>query len=349
MLNKLSKTLDYVFHWAAMTTLLPSYQSKTRAFTLLRNYLSNHHLYLSKEYIIKVNSFYDSRAIKRWYKKVVGMHDIHRPNWFMYVLSKIKIVTTHLPNWNLQLVNVQRKVKEHTWDLEAMLAERTRTARQEDSKTDDLIRIPANSKSRFRLESELSGKAQIRECNNLLRSLGINRDLDPRPVLSKDQEDEDYNMEDEISHIVSQLPVDLATDLFRCTTDKENIVTVEDKDPSVLWSMSNHRIMNFWFYTLMASPSRWKILSTTTEEVLYEYRTIMNKILPKSLLGPHAFSAKNIPYAYFTVKYKCFKNAMVKCCNQFTNGPMPRTYRNPTPPTPRIHALKNLIRACGTL
>ena len=295
MLNKLNKTLDFVFHWAAMTTLLPNYQSKTRAFTLFRNYLFTYHLYLSKEYIIKVNSFYNSSSIKRWYKKIVAVHDVHRPNWLMYVLSKIKIVTTHLPNWNLQLVNVQRKVKEHKWDLKAMLAERIRTASQEDSKTDDLIRIPANSKSRFKLESELSEKEQVRECNNLLRSLGINSDLVPRPVLSKDQEDEDYNMEDEISHIVSQPPVDLATDLFRCTTDKENIVTVEDKDPSVLWSMSNHRIMNFWFYTLMASPTRWKILSTTTEEVLYEYRTIMNKNLPKSLLGPMLSQPRTYP------------------------------------------------------
>ena len=156
MLNKLNKIFGFVFHWATMTTLLPNYQSKTRAFTLLRNYLSNYHLYLSKEYIIKVNSFYDSSSIRRWYKKIVAIHDAHRPNWLMYVLSKIKTVTTHLPSWNLQLVNVQRKVKEHKWDLKAMLAERTRTASQEDSKTDDLIRIPANSKSRFKLESELS-------------------------------------------------------------------------------------------------------------------------------------------------------------------------------------------------
>ena len=87
MLNKLNKTLDFVFQWAAMTTLLPNYQSKTRAFTLFRNYLFTYHLYLSKEYIIKVNSFYNSSSIKRWYKKIVAMHDLHRPNWFMYVLS----------------------------------------------------------------------------------------------------------------------------------------------------------------------------------------------------------------------------------------------------------------------
>ena len=85
----------------------------------------------------------------------------------------------------------------------------------------------------------------------------------------------------------------------------------------------------------MASPTRWKILSTTTKDVLYEYRTIMNRILPKTLLGPHAFSAKNIPYAYFTVKYKCFKNAMVKCCNQFTGGqPRAENLQKPYSPHP---------------
>ena len=320
MLNKLGKTLDFAFHWAAMATLLPNYQSKTRAFTLFRNYLFTYNLYLAKEYIFKVYSFYNASSIKRWYKKVVAMHQLDRPEWFMYVLSKIKIVTTHLPNWNLQLVNVQRSVKEHTWDFNAMLAERTPTAHQGEQETDDLLRIPANSKSRFSLESEHSEKAQIQECNNLLRSLGINSDLMPRPPLSKDETDENYMLEDDTSHFVSQSPVDLATDLYRCSTEKGKIVTVEDKDPSVLWSMSNHRILNFWFYTLLASPTRWKILTCTTESVLYQYRTIMNSILPKSLLGAHAFSAKNIPYAYFTVKYKCFKNAKVRCCNNFTNG-----------------------------
>ena len=320
MLNKLCKTLDFVFHWAALTTLLPTYQNKTRAFTILRNYLSTYQLYLSKEYIVKVNSFYNSSPIKRWYKKVVTMHGTHRPNWLMYVLGKIKVVTTHLPNWNLRLVNVQRTVKEHKWDLHAMVTERTRNASQKDETTDDLVRIPANSKSRFKLESEMSGKEQAKECNNLLRSLGINRDLVPKPVLSKEKDDEDYIMEDEIAHVVSNSPAELAADLYRCTTNRNNIITVEDKDPSVLWSMNNHRIMNFWFYTLMASPTRWRILSITTDDVLLKYRTTMNSILPKSLLGPHAFSASNIPYAYFTVKYKCFKNAMVKSCNHFTNG-----------------------------
>ena len=40
----------------------------------------------------------------------------------------------------------------------------------EDMRTDDLIRIPANSNSRVSLESEGTDKAQVRECNNLLRS-----------------------------------------------------------------------------------------------------------------------------------------------------------------------------------
>ena len=320
MLNKLHKTLDKVFHWASITTLLPTYQCKTRAFTLLRNYLFSYNLYLAKEYIIKVSSIYDTSVISRWYKRIIMQHSTYRPNWYAYVLSKIKTVTTHPPNWNLRLVNVQRMVKKHTWDLAAMLVERTRNGSQGDTNTDDLIRIPANSKSQVSLESELAGKTQVQECNNLLRSLGINKDLVPRPVLSKAKNNAEYKVEDEISHIVTQHPADLTTDLFRCTTEKGMIITVEDKDPSVLWCMSSHRILNFWFYTLMASPTRWRILAITMKDVLYEYRTIMNSILPKSLLGPHAFSAKNVPYAYFTVKYKCFKNAQVRCCNQITNG-----------------------------
>ena len=53
----------------------------------------------------------------------------------------------------------------------------------------------------------------------------------------------------------------------------------------------------------------------------------MNSILPKTLIGrDHAFSTKHIPYAYFTIKFKCFKGAAQQCCNTLIPGtPSPTT------------------------
>ena len=90
----------------------------------------------------------------------------------MYVLARTKAVTTHMTNWNLHLVNVQRVAREHTWDLAEMAHERTSQAHKPSQRTDDLIRIPANSKSRFDLESQTSGREQTHECNLFLHLIG---------------------------------------------------------------------------------------------------------------------------------------------------------------------------------
>ena len=74
---------------------------------------------------------------------------------------------------------------------------------------------------------------------------------------------------------------------------------------------------------------------------LSKYRSIMNSILPKSQLGAHAFSMKHIPYAYFTIKFKCFKNTSQQCCNIFTPGkPTMIPIIKPTTPTRSTPALK---------
>ena len=82
MLNKLQKPLDKVYHWTAMTALLPTYQCKTRAFTLYRNYLFSYKLCLAKDYFIKVSSIYDVNFVTKWYKRIIVQHATHRPNWF---------------------------------------------------------------------------------------------------------------------------------------------------------------------------------------------------------------------------------------------------------------------------
>ena len=74
--------------------------------------------------------------------------------------------------------------------------------------------------------------------------------------------------------------------------------------------MKNTRIFTFW-YTLMAiCADRWEIQTISNDDILQKYRSILDTILPKSLTGrTNAFSLSNVPYAYFTIKLKCFRNA----------------------------------------
>ena len=151
--------------WAELREFLPTYQSKTRAFSILPLVLHSYHLHLSKEYFIKANSLYSVNGIKSWYKKVISQFGIHRPNWTAYVSARTRVATTHMTNWNLHLVNAQRTARDHGWNLKALAEERRNPPRNHGAALDDLVRIPANSNSRFDLESQSSGQEQLQECH----------------------------------------------------------------------------------------------------------------------------------------------------------------------------------------
>ena len=60
---------------------------------------------------------------------------------------------------------------------------------------------------------------------------------------------------------------------------------------------------------LLQAPGRWDVYSTSLAEVLSQYRSILSKILPRSLLPLFKdMHVDNLPYSYCTVKKKCFMN-----------------------------------------
>ena len=80
-------------------------------------------------------------------------------------------------------------------------------------------------------------------------------------------------------------------------------VTVEDKDPSVLWVCQDDSLVRHWFFQLILVPCRWEVLALDPAAVLSEYRGVLNLILPRSLLPcSKNFNPEHIPYAYCTVK-----------------------------------------------
>ena len=87
---------------------------------------------------------------------------------------------------------------------------------------EDLIRLPASSKSRFSLEEQHAEQEQKKYCNSYLPSIGINRGLIRLPPPIKPTESEEpYNHPVEQQPLVVQNPEDLATDLYQCTMCKE--------------------------------------------------------------------------------------------------------------------------------
>ena len=162
----------------------------------------------------------------------------------------------------------------------------------------DLVRIPANSKSRTSLEDHSSYKEQHRFCNSFLASVGFNRDLAPRVGQHEWKEMLPYAFPPSQAHVVPHHPEMLGTDVYRCSPcdAASSTFTIEDKDPSVLWRICNNRVFRYWYQLFENSPDRWEICDYTHEEVIAKYRAILDPILPRNLLPrATAFGMSQLP------------------------------------------------------
>ena len=136
------------------------------------------------------------------------------------------------------------------------------------SSPQDLVRIPANSKSRFDLETQDAGSKQRKYCNSFLFAIGVNKDLITRCNNKKAAATESYRCPTSQQPSIPLPPEDLASDLYSCTTTNNCIYTVEDKDPSILWQMNSTTIFNCWFSLMAGSPDRCSIVQLSSEEIL---------------------------------------------------------------------------------
>ena len=84
-------------------------------------------------------------------------------------------------------------------------------------------------------------------------------------------------------------------------------ISVEDKDPSILWSQSVGSAMVQWL-GMLSFQKRWKIVCVRSSVVLLFFRTLLNTCLPRSLCTDMDLEWDQLPYAYPTVKKKCFEN-----------------------------------------
>ena len=322
LLHTVGKSIDYCYHLAEICNRFPTYQCKVRALSNIRNYLESHHQKLGARYTLKVTSTYHAPSIKAWAKRTVVQSGGLRPNWTRYTLARLQTISMPMNTWNLKLVNIQRTMRNHRWDLNSMLTSLA-SGPEQGEELADLVRIPANSKSRFDLEEQYASSTQRSHCYSFLGSIGVNHDLVHIPESFKEAPPvEPYTLPSSQEPFVNHHPEALAADLYRCTTDPTNVYTVEDKDPSILWQLKGTRIYDFWYRLMANSPKRWEIQSISSDAILKNYRTILDTILPKSLIGKagNAFSLAHVPYAYFTIKYKCFKHAAQQCCDHFTPG-----------------------------
>ena len=85
-------------------------------------------------------------------------------------------------------------------------------------------------------------------------------------------------------------------------------ITIEDKDPSILWACSKQYAF-VRFASQLISSGRWGLLYMPIEKLLKTYRDLFRLHLPKSVQAYDThFSEANLPYLYDTVKRKCWNS-----------------------------------------
>ena len=106
-----------------------------------------------------------------------------------------------------------------------------------DASKPDLLRIPANSKTRVLEEEHNHEQLQDEYRTRWLRDAGLNKDLMPSYTHQKTQKNakDNYSMfANSAQHVTYKLD-SMLEDLLTTSQGRDTIITVEDKDPSILW------------------------------------------------------------------------------------------------------------------
>ena len=83
---------------------------------------------------------------------------------------------------------------------------------------------------------------------------------------------------------VTNPPDLLLGDLDKIGTNQSSIITVEDKDASVLWSMNNDSIIKFWRSMFGKANDGWQVFEAPATNIITIYHKFLTYFLLKFFL-----------------------------------------------------------------
>ena len=237
MMNHL--TYDFLFHALDLCRFLPIYQERVRAVTSIKDHLRQFGINPMERYTIDVYNEGDRKSVLEWARRCIAVQGQSRPHWMNFTMKWTTVAIASPSTWNLSLVNVQCHLRNHVWDLLPLLLRLESPFHSPPPDTagtstssPDLIRYPANSKTRNPLLSPDPRESQRRACRKWLISSGINFDLVQNYKQRTRSGVLPYNY---LSQAVGHGPACQISDLEHVGNLQNATITVEDKDPSVLW------------------------------------------------------------------------------------------------------------------
>lgn len=183
----------------------------------------------------------------------------------------------------------------------------------------DMLRIPLSSKRPAGETDGSQSRLQARECFAWLRLWKVSNDFSPVPYFASGSSRRltpcrevpcsaslDSRIFEEAKALLGQ-------------SSGEYQGTVADTDPSVVWLQRTDYAVTRILNQMRRSGGRWSVMVANVPAIVAWYRRVIDLVLPPQV-GPRvsAFSAKNLPYAYATIKDKCWQfcgTSVKHCCS----------------------------------
>ena len=286
-------------------------------------------LALGRKFCIAATAEKWAPCVRVWLRKVASRVRIVLPHWAAYILENTLVVNATSRQWKQELVNVQCSIRNFVFDAAPLSDE-------EIVKYDlgqDMIRIPFDSKLRVVVSDEELAASQVQITDEWLGCCGVAKPYAQVPF--------DFSFASDEGRMVSTKHSDIAEKAFTIckqlleegtttnhhpttahhpsptsattipqiptTNHHQWCCTIADKDPSILWMAHMRGYMHRWCGRLQ-NQSRWEVVSLNEKTVLNFYRSLVNTCLPRTMLPQvMAMEAQHLPYAYASIKEKCFK------------------------------------------
>ena len=258
--------------------------------------------------------------VKMWVRQTLRNWSTHLPRWASFVKERTMLTVTADRSWGSELVNVQKISRGMDYSF---LLGIDASSLQSISAGSDMLRLPFNSRQPVPQDWSSATCDQNQLCTRWASDLGRRIALRARPCWC-------YSWP-AASEIDTSAAAENAEQQFiqAGLSYQEPVVTVEDKDPSVLWVCESQQLFGRWIYMLSTQP-RWAIHTLDVAALVTFYRNLLDTCLPRSMLPKNMAFSRQHPLTHILL----------------SSGSV--TMAHPAK-VPRKHARNHSTRVCETL
>jgi hypothetical protein len=321
---------DFLYLAFKLAGALPHPAEKARARDSIAKALGAAGLPTPGPAIIHITGPSHKRAVTRWLRHEVALVSNAAPLQAMYMRLCSSFVDFTPPSVRAQLFNAPGAFKNFKFDDSMLSAEFIFEA----LRGSDMLRVSVSAKRSLPTDPVDDSRAQLFECKRWLARWSRTPPPDVLAVslqkLATDCRREPTSVPlplragslGSVPHL--KRTGELHTDTLRHTEASTVTVlnkacqlaalpghhaTCADKDPSVCWLEETPASFARVVHQLSRSDGRWAVFAGNRTAIMAYYRRIVDLILPRQLRPRKtAIAYRNIPYAYPTVKDKCWSD-----------------------------------------